>query len=137
MAPELRTPARRFARHAYQDGHRPELCHRRFGGFRTRARRLLGRMVRPVPDDRPGAGGNLQRARRKGYGGQAQYRRKSRYAEPLWRAWDPDDAAVQRRPARGAEGRRRAAQPDSAMAGELSRFSAGWPGISRSLLTVA
>ena len=43
------------------------------------------------------------------------------HARPLWRPRHPDDAAVQGRPAGRAEGRRRAAQPDPAMAGEQSR----------------
>ena len=94
---------------------------RRPGRRRAGAGRFLGRMVRAVPDDRPGARGNRQRPRRQGHGRQAQHRRESGYSWPLRRARNPDDAAVQGRPAGRAEGRRGAAQPDPAVAGEQAR----------------
>ena len=60
--------------------------------------------------------------------------RKPRYSGPLWRARNPDHAAVQEWRGSGPEGRRRAAQPDPAVAGRSADGVGQQPGrLSRRL----
>ena len=56
------------------------------GADKSRARRFLGGMVRPVPDDRSGARGNFRRAWRQGYDCEDQHRREPGCPGPLWRS---------------------------------------------------
>ena len=58
------------------------------------ARRLLGRVVRPVPDDRPDARGDRRRARGQAADRQAQRRRQPRHGDALQRDEHPDAARV-------------------------------------------
>ena len=78
----------------HQDRHRRQLRHRRAAGRRAGARRLLGRVVRPVPPGRPGARGDRRRVPGQDHDRQGQHRREPGHRARLPDHVDPDDVGV-------------------------------------------
>src|SRR5690606_10596375 len=82
---------------------------------------LLGRVVRPLQADRPGAGADFGRAGRQGDHRQGQHRRQPHGPVQDGREGHPDPDAVQGRPDDLDEGRRHAQGQDRRMAGRSRR----------------
>ncbi len=99
--------------HGPEEHDRCHLRRRRPDEREARARRLLGDVVRPVPQGGPDPGGDQRAVRRQDRGRQARHRRQRRHGRPLRRRLHPDAQRLRQGPGR-QDHRRRAPQAQAA-----------------------